>query len=385
MKAAVSASAERELRVLYVCHVSEMGGAEWSLVDLVQGMRCAGVDAVVALPGPGPLASEMHRARARVVHCSALGRLQRGSGFEAAVRLYRGMGQVRRAAEEQGIDLVHANSATAGLFSLAVERPLVWHVRDLVAGPETAWVARRAALSIAPSHACARLLASVAPDARVAVVPNGIDLSRFTSIDPIAENRRESRPLAVAIGHIVPWKGHDMLLDAIRLVREAGVGMRLVIVGGDPFGDERSVISALQRRIQDDGLADVVKLVGTVADVVSWLRRAHLTIHAAYPEPFGRVVVESMAAGVPVVAFGGEHGPAEILANGEGGWLVGAREPRALAATIVHALANPRALRARGERARVEAMARYDRDRMAASVADAYRDVLPRPKEQNPS
>jgi glycosyltransferase involved in cell wall biosynthesis len=384
-KAAVGASAERGLRVLYVCHVGEMGGAEWSLVDLVQGIGRSGVEAVVALPGPGPLALEMRRARASVVHCSALARLRRASAFEAALRLYRGMGQVRRAAEEHGVDLVHANSASAGLFSLAAARPLIWHVRDLVAGPETAWIAHTAALAIAPSRACARLLASLAPGARVAVVPNGIDLSRFASICPMAESRGESGPLAVAVGHLLPWKGHDILLDAVRLVRDAGVTMRLVVVGGDPFGDGGGVISTLQGRIEDNGLADVVRLAGMVDDVVPWLARAHLTIHAAYPEPFGRVVVESMAAGVPVVAFAGEHGPAEILANGEGGWLAGARTPRALAEAILQALANPRALRERGDRARTEAMARYDRNRMAASVADAYRDVLRRRKEQKPS
>jgi glycosyltransferase involved in cell wall biosynthesis len=161
--------------------------------------------------------------------------------------------------------------------------------------------------------------------------------------------------------------------------------MRLVVVGGDPFGDERHAVAALQRRVDDYGLAAVVRLVGSVADVVPWLARASLTIHAAYPEPFGRVVIESMAAGVPVVAFDGEHGPGEILANGEGGWLAAGRTSHALATAILRALASTRDLDARGERGRSEAIARYDRDQIAARVADAYRDVLRHRNQEKPS
>jgi len=374
--ATVRADAESGLRVLYVCHVSELGGAEWSLIDLVHGMRRYGHTPVVALPKAGPLAMELRRARAEVVFCRALGRLRRKAGLSASLRLMFGMQQLRCAVRAHSIDLIHANSATAGLFSLAARRPLVWHVRDLVAGPETAWLARRAALSIAPSRACARLLRLTAPAARVAVVPNGVEVARFTSIKSVASPSAESLPLAVAIGHLAPWKGHELLLQAVRLVRRAGVPLRLLVVGGDPFDDRQGSVGELQRRVDALGLTSSVQLIGAVSDVSPWLARASLTIHAAYPEPFGRVVVESMAAGVPVVAFAGEHGPAEILANGEGGWLAAERTPHALAAAIIQAFANPRDLRARGERAQREAILRYDRQSMAALIANEYRAVL---------
>ena len=369
-----AAVAPKRLRLLYVCHVSELGGAEASLLDLLHGAQRAENTAFVALPHMGSLALEAQRTGASVLFCSALGRVRRRAGVRTAARILAGQFQLRRAAREHAIDLVHANSATAALFSLGVQPPLVWHARDLAIGRETAWLARRAARCIAPSQACAEAVRARAPRACVTVVENGIHLARFARVRK-DETSRNRMPLLLAVGHLFPWKGHQTLLAAVRRVRDAGVQVELAIVGGDPFGDEAAALRELQRSVAEYGLERAVQIVGRSAHVEAWLSRADLMVHAAYPEPFGRAVVESMAAGVPVIAFAGAHGPAEILRNGRGGWLVRERSAAALARAILVALSNPAALHAQGEQARVEAT-RYDRERMTTQVNELYFDVL---------
>jgi glycosyltransferase involved in cell wall biosynthesis len=376
------------LRVLLVSHVSGLGGAERSLLDLVHGAAAAAAQGdgaaadvrfTAALPEPGPLADALAQAGARVVVCDGLARLRRGVSPRQVGRWLRGAAQVARLAARDAVDVVHANSASAGLFCFAVARPLVWHVRDLRCGAEVSWLARRAAAAIAPSLACRSAVARRAPDARVELIPNGVDLARGAA--PPAPPARPtgalaSAPSAVVIGHLAPWKRHDLLLEAVALLRQAGISLRVNVVGGDPFGgDEARALAAWRARVGQAGLVGAVEFVGPVDEVSPWLAGADLLLHPAYPEPFGRVIVEALAAGLPVVAFDGPHGPAEIVQQTGGGWLAAPLSAAGLAGAIGEALRDPAALSARGRRAMPIARALYRREQMAARVLALCREV----------
>jgi D-inositol-3-phosphate glycosyltransferase len=102
-----------------------------------------------------------------------------------------------------------------------------------------------------------------------------------------------------------------------------------------------------------------------------------IVVHASNREPFGRVLLEAMAAGRPVIAPR-EGGPLEIVSDGETGLLVPPRDPDALAAAMVSLLEDParRAAMSRAARARVSAV--FDIDGHARAVAEVFDDVLSR-------
>ena len=145
----------------------------------------------------------------------------------------------------------------------------------------------------------------------------------------------------VTIGQLAPWKGHELMIEAARHVHRRYPAVRFVMIGDDRFGDHPGVFERLERQVRESGLEGCVRLLGYREDVRTILGDADLLAHPAFPEPFGRVVVEAMSAGRPVVAFDGEHGPAEILRHGVDGLLVRPRTPQALAAAVSELLADP--------------------------------------------
>jgi len=162
----------------------------------------------------------------------------------------------------------------------------------------------------------------------------------------------------VALGRFVAKKGFDTLLEAFARLRAAGVEATLEI-GGD--GPERA---RLERDIARHGLAAAVRLRGWIDDVPTFLDGASLFVLPSRDEPFGIVLLEAMARGVPIVATR-TQGPLEILGDAAAS-LVDADDAPALAAAMRASLAGT----GRGHAER--ALARYRDDYSAAVVVARY-------------
>src|SRR5207249_911554 len=115
------------------------------------------------------------------------------------------------------------------------------------------------------------------------------------------------------IGRIAPQKGQHVFIEAF--VRAFGDGDRAhqaVIVGAPLFGED-AYLEEVRQLVVDRGMAERIRFAGFAEDVASELARLDILVHASVvPEPFGQVVVEGMAAGLPVVASAG-GGPSEII------------------------------------------------------------------------
>jgi glycosyltransferase involved in cell wall biosynthesis len=133
----------------------------------------------------------------------------------------------------------------------------------------------------------------------------------------------------------------------------------------------------LKERVAAPDLAGSVVLAGARRDVAACMDAMDVVVHASDREPFGRVLLEAMAATRPVIAPR-EGGPLEIVADGHTGVLVPPRDADALAAAIVSLLEDParRAEMARAARAHVAA--RFDIRQHARAVEAVLDDVLRR-------
>jgi glycosyltransferase involved in cell wall biosynthesis len=125
----------------------------------------------------------------------------------------------------------------------------------------------------------------------------------------------------------VPAKGFDALIEACRRAREAGLAFTLTIHGEGPLE------AGLRMQIAAAGLADRVTLAG-YADLAPARAAADLFVLASRREGFGNVLVEAMAAGLPVLATRA-GGPETFIADGRNGFLVAPDDPAALAAALV--------------------------------------------------
>jgi glycosyltransferase involved in cell wall biosynthesis len=159
-------------------------------------------------------------------------------------------------------------------------------------------------------------------------------------------------------------KGVDLAVRAFAALRERHLDLELVVLGE---GAERSALAALARE-----LGVHVHLLGRIADVAAWLRRATMLVHPVRWEGFGLAVLEAMFAGLPVVASRVSSLP-ELVVDGETGILVAPDDADALAAGIDRVLERPARLGAAG---RQRAVAQFSTARMADATFALYQEVL---------
>jgi glycosyltransferase-like protein len=190
------------------------------------------------------------------------------------------------------------------------------------------------------------------------VVRNGVDPDRFGTGSTGEREDFRARAgvgaddfLILTVGGIEPRKGSVTLLEAMGQVAARANGSRpvLAVVGGHTFFDYRAYRDGALARLPELGLAEGrdILLLGTVseADLGAWYRAADAFAFPSVKEGFGLVVLEALAAGLPVVA---SDIPvfAEYLQDGKSALLVPPGDPGALAAAL-HRLAGDPALRRR--------------------------------------
>ena len=166
------------------------------------------------------------------------------------------------------------------------------------------------------------------------------------------KTQNKSVPVIGTLGRMHEQKGFDILLEAAARLRDSGIAFHLRIAGDGPD------FSALASQVRDLGLHSYVTFCGWQTAVADYLADLDLFVVPSRYEPFGLVVIEAMAAGVPVLASNLE-GPRQILAGGAFGRLFDSANPIALADALALALTDLAAMRALAETAQVHAAKRY--------------------------
>lgn len=208
----------------------------------------------------------------------------------------------------------------------------------------------------------------------IAVIRNGVDVERFAPRPP-DEALRSSlglpprAPLVVAVSRLNPMKGIDDLLKAAALLEGRFDEARFVIVGD---GASRRDLEEQARLL---GLAGRVLFTGTKLDVAAILSQAAVSVAPSLSEGLSNVVLESMAAGVPVVATR-VGGTPELLEDGVTGLLVPPCDAPALAAAIGRLLEDEPLARRLGEAARARAVDRFSMQHMVRQTEELYRSLL---------
>jgi len=190
------------------------------------------------------------------------------------------------------------------------------------------WAARNAAGIITVARALKDDLVRVGvPAERMEVLRNGVDLQLFQPIEREAGRHKlnVSRTTLLSVGHLVPRKAHDLVIQALRWLPE----MDLIVVGDGP---ERGALGALAR---ESGVGDRVRFVGALAqeDLRNYYGAADALVLASSREGWANVLLESMACGTPVVASN-IGGTPEVVAAPEAGVLMKERTAEAVAEAV---------------------------------------------------
>ena len=303
--------------------------------------------------------------------------------------VYRGAGAVLDALRP---DLVHIDEEPYSIVTLQFAElcrargipTLFFAAQNLVKrlpppfGALRARVFRLVAGGIGGTPAASRALRAVGYTGPLATIPQfGVDPTRFApDAAARAEVRRElgirDDEFVVGFGgQLVPWKGVDVLIKAMAALPDA----RLLLIGDGPL---RAQLEALAARV---GVAGRMHITGWIPStgMPRWL--AALDVLALpslsskrLAEQFGRILVEAMACGVPVVGSTAGEVPETV---GEGGVVVPEGDPAALAAALRDfATMSPDALAEARRRARAWVCSRYTHARVAWETVEFYRQLM---------
>jgi glycosyltransferase involved in cell wall biosynthesis len=212
------------------------------------------------------------------------------------------------------------------------------------------------------------LLQEVKSDGRMSnlslnLLPNCIDVGNYRTP---ASPRRVDEPMAIFVARLVSSKRLDLFLEALSLARKSNLSLRGTVLGDGPE------LRAMKRRATELGLVpDGVHFVGHCPDPVPWLCKATVMVFCSESEGSPNVILEAMAAGLPVITTAAGDAAA-IVEDGTTGYVVPFNDARALADRILAVSASPRLQRRLGEFGRQVVEQRYDIQTLGDRLLSIY-------------
>lgn len=372
-----TSDAARRRRILFFNTWSTAhGGSATSLIDIASNLDAGKFEPLVLCPEPGELTARLEEAGIPVV-IHPLSSLRAGETRRFVAETWWYSRLLRR----EGIALVHGNTGGSRrsivLASWLCGIPYVQHVRNPVKDARNGFAFRFAARIVANSdNIAAPLRADPRFGHKTMTVYNAVDLSRYEQTDHRrAELKSATRPVIGFVGQIVPRKGLDTLIRAMPEILRTHGDALLVVVGCAPPG-EPDYERECRRLAAELGVEREVHFTGYRRDVPAWMRTFTIFALPTRSEPFGKVVIEAMAAGCPVVvsAVGGIP---EIVREPGLGTLVPPDAPDRVAHEVRRYLADRELARRVGENAAQYVRERFSMPAMIGQLEQLYESLIP--------
>lgn len=352
-------------RMLVVHQSADLYGSDRSLLELLERLDRRDFEAIVCLPEDGPLAV-MLREIDLEVHVLPLLKISRNTFTIAglaslAMQCFGAVRALDHVLGQRQVDFVYTNTLAVFdgmLWALLRRRPHIWHVREIIAQP---WLASRLLRTLARigadklvcnsgntrdwlRGASNKARKNGYPDDRCSVVWNGVQVQPWAPANK-PEARRQiglspDLPVLLMVARINRWKGQDLLLEAIALLQASGQQDFQLVLLGSAAPAQPTMLQRLQALVADCPAARRIHVRDFAANTAEYYRAADcLVVPSREPEPFGRVAIEAMAHGVPVVAAG-HGGLTEIVVHAHTGLLFAPNDAPALCRALGEILAH---------------------------------------------
>jgi glycosyltransferase involved in cell wall biosynthesis len=362
------------MKILFLDQSGKPGGAELCLIDIAKPYsdRCK-----VGLFADGSFKNLLiqNKIPVQVLATQAIQVRKESSlaqGLGSLGQLAPIITKVAKIAREY--DLIYANTQKAlvvgAIASFISRRPLVYHLHDILSDEHFSQTNRRiavtcanlASLVIANSQASKTAFVKAGGRANVTeIVYNGFDSKIYQISDPDVKQLRQELSLEgqFVVGHfsrLAPWKGQHILIEALAKCPEE---VTVLLVGDALFG-EQDYVDSLHSQVTNLGLEKRVKFLGFRSDIPQLMSACDLVAHTSIsPEPFGRVIVEAMLCGTPIVAAA-SGGAIELVEHDINGFLATPGKPQELAQIITACLQEPEKTAVIANNARITASQRFD-------------------------
>lgn len=330
---------ERKLKILYVAHERKLGGATLSLLTLIDAMKAKGHTVFVIVPtGKCPLALELKKREIPFVPVF-FAWIQMPSYWNKLTKLcFRCLylleslqvSYICRIVRNKGIDLVHSNSSVTDFGARLAEKlhcKHIWHIREFgdadydfeyLKGKEITWQWMNAHTDkfVFISKCLCDYFKRYADPNKSQVIYNGI------SEDYIIHRDYQNKEKIVFLisGNLVRGKGQMLVLQAANELKKKNYKFEVWIAGSSSSMSDSKLYERELRSYIDENLQGIAIMLGRISDMKDLRKQADVEIVASNKEAFGRVTVEAMLGGMPVIASAAGANP-ELIEDGVDGLL----------------------------------------------------------------
>lgn len=382
------------MRVMFISHASDLYGAPKSLLDLIDGLLLKRVQCSMVLPGKGPLIEELRKRNIKfyvipfrnwiAVHKTRLQKLIARNSLSLI-----GSMRIALKALSWKADILYTNSSVIYVGALAARlarKPHVWHVREF--GEEdfgfffqlgNAWsmrtIGRLSIRVLTVSEALKRKYRKHIPGDKLLAIHDAVAIPSHYA-DAWKERAKPDKrriPVLTIVGRLQQSKGQMQAVLAVAHLIKHGLEVKLKIVGdGRP-----KYIEELRQAIAENGLDDYVELTGHMSDPIRVMNASDAVLVCSHSEAFGRVTIESMLSGTPVIGARSGATP-ELIREGINGLLYESGNHIDLAERIRYLLEHPKQAAMMGAAGCRWASAEFTAEKYAASVYSVLLESLSR-------
>lgn len=362
--------------ILYLAHHGDIrGGGQISLLELLKNLDTTRFKPVVACPSEGSLVEEIHKLNITTKIIPMLP-LRGYKNLLVPIIVSKIVNLVRK----ERIHLIHSNSSKCALYgSIAakiINIPHIWHVRvskkEKLLDKSLATLTTR--IIVVSNFVNQRF--NWLSNRKISLVYNGVDTHKFKPENHENSIRKEfkipqSTLLTGTVGQLLPYKGHKFLISAIKEVIQKKQDIRFLIVGNERKpGYKRELLN----QVKDLKLQNWIIFKEFRRDMSEIFNALDLFVFPSIKEHFGRVLIEAMACGKPVIAI--KTGGVPEIVDEETGILVPPMDSGAIADAILYMIKNRDEAKLMGINARKRVKKLFSLEKHARRIERIYKKLL---------
>lgn len=323
----------KKIKILFLDHVPFIGGAQLSLVDHLKTIDKNKFEVIFGCSAEAPaigLAGSLEKYGIKY-KILAFARLK-SPNPAVLYKLFKDISEIRTLLKKEKFDLIFANTVRAHILSclaaFGCRAKVIWFMQDFTFPVFLFKILKRLADKVIYISAAtaAYYREKAGPDE---IVHIGSDFYKQRMEEIQVKNKKaewgvigEQTAVIGYVGRLVRWKGADLLIKALPLLLKQGISNFKCVIIGSGCGQQEDNEGYLKRLVKENRLEDKVIFTGHRSDIPLCMSALDiLCLTSLEPEPFGLVIVEAMMAKTLAIATG-SGGPAEIIKNGQTGFLV---------------------------------------------------------------
>ncbi|MFC1730811.1 glycosyltransferase family 4 protein [candidate division KSB1 bacterium] len=369
-----------KIRVLYINEFSIIAGAETWLLNFFRDFESLDIEPFLICP-EGLLAEEVRSYGVTVIpykfrYSDVSSRKIRKYFLFGLFRLWDSI-VIWRIIKRENIKLVHTvniNGHIAGSLLRSYHSvKILWHIHSELNALLFRIFKPDCIVFVAEFHRKILKALSLESKRKNRVVYNGIDNQLFNNINPGSSNTNN----IVYAGRLFPEKGIEDFIDAAHILHGTFQHLKYDIYGEEIYSDylKGQYTSFLKEKVKNLNLEREIKFHGFVLPQTEIYESIGIFVLPSHRESCPMVILEAMAAGVPVIASD-VGGIPEVVTHGETGYLVPPKDPQAIADAVSHVIGHPDEVRRIVERARKMVKERFDYRENARLFVSLYRELL---------